>query len=429
MSKKKMTEQEELSALIKKLDEFKEKMGAEFEEVKEASKREMREHPDDVFITGKDIEALIISASGGNSKAEKAIKLLQQEKAGQELIKAVAETLIAIDEAPDVIKDGSPVGKVTANDIEQALNKFRAFEQKPIYSITTRKPGSFLSPVDKVSNKAFEGMLNSNTPLALAMEKKGSKKPITTMVSINFDDMQGVTIRGRKELTPYDREVHDAIVTLFVEGGNDIITLQMIYRTITGDPNARLTAKQAEAISNSITKLMYSNITIDATDELKAYYGVDDFKYNGYLLTIERVIATVNNNVLDAIHILRLPILYEYANYKNQIGRVDIKLLNTPVNKSEEVITLQNYLMRRVLSIKGSSKLSPTIVYDTVYERLEVDAPTQGALRKKKAGVRKNIKSILDYWKKEGFIIAYTENKRGQEVYSVTIQTKREKEA
>lgn len=384
-----------------------------------------KEDPDTDYLTGKDIEALLISASGGNSRAEKAIKYLQNDEAMKKFFKTLTEALMLLEDAPEVLKNGN-LGKVTAEDVEQALNKLRIFEQRPIYNITTRKPENFLSPVDKVSNNAFEGLLNSNKPLALAMEKKGSKKPITVMVSINFDDMQGVTIRGRKELTPYDREVHDAIVTLYVVGGNDIITLQMIYRTITGDPNARLTAKQAEAISNSITKLMYSNITIDATEELKAYYGVDDFKYNGYLLTIERVIATVNNTVLDAIHVMRLPILYEYANYKDQIGRVDIKLLNTPVNKNEEVITLQNYLMRRILSIKNpNSILSPSIVYDTIYEHLNITAPTQGALRKKKANIRKQIKTILTYWKKEGFITAFTENKRGQEVHSVTIQYKR----
>jgi len=122
------------------------------------------------------------------------------------------------------------------------------------------------------------------------------------------------------------------------------------------------------------------------------------------------------------LHILREPVLYEYANKKNQIGRFDIKLLNTPINKTEEIITLQGYLYRRILSMKGSSNLSKTIVYETVYNQINVTAASDGALRKKKSKVRGQIKDMLDYWKQENFIAGYCENKRGQEVYSVTIR-------
>lgn len=296
--------------------------------------------------------------------------------------------------------------------------------KKTVIDITTRKPKKFITPVDKVSNKAFEnGILYSNRLLPVAMEKRGSDKKVDTMVSISFDEMEkrGVHISGRKELTAYDREVHDAIITLFVNGKNECVTPQMIYQTMTGNDKVNISKNQAESISNSVTKLMYSSVTIDATKEAEAF-GFDTFKYSGNLLHAERVTATINNNVLEAIHILRTPVLYEYADRKGQIGRFELKLLNSPVNKNEETITLQGYLYRRILSIKGNRKLSPTIVYDTIYKKLEVSAASDGALRKKKAGVRKKIKDILDYWKKEKFIAGYVENKRGQEMYSVTIR-------
>lgn len=100
---------------------------------------------------------------------------------------------------------------------------------------------------------------------------------------------------------------------------------------------------------------------------------------------------------------------------------MDIKLLNSPVNKNEENITLQSYLYRRILAIKSSSKLSPTIVYDTVYKQLNTEATSDGALRKKKLKVRNTIKKILDYWKTQSFIVSYSENKRKNEIVSVTI--------
>ena len=274
-----------------------------------------------------------------------------------------------------------------------------AKELSPAAMINTKYPANFLSPTDKVTSLAFAGELTGDQLQQLAMERRGSKKQITTLASIDFDNLNGsVQIKGRRELTAYDREVHDAIITLFIDGGNEYITPQMIYQVMTGNPDAYLNPKQAEAISDSITKCMYSKLTIDAGEEAKAY-GFDSFKYDGNLISGERVTATLNGNVLECLRILRPPVLYEYANKKNQIGRFDIKLLNSPINKTEEIITLQGYLYRRILSMKGSSTLSKTIVYDTVYNQIEVTAASDGALRKKKSKVRDQIKKILDYWK------------------------------
>lgn len=305
--------------------------------------------------------------------------------------------------------------------IDEAIEHRDEIETAELASIITKYPKSYIAPTDKISSLAFSGELNTQMQ-HLAMERRGSKKQITTLVSIDFEKLNGaVQIRGRKELTAYDREVHDAIITLFVDGGNEYITPQMIYQAMTGDPKARLTAKQAEAISDSITKCMYSRVIINADEEAKAY-GFDNFKYDGSLISGERVTATLNGNVLECLHLLRKPILYEYADKKNQIGRFDIKLLNSPINKTEEIITLQGYLYRRILSMKGSSTLSKTIVYDTVYNQIEVTAASDGALRKKKSKVRDQIKSIFDFWKQEGFILGYCENKRKTEIYSVTIR-------
>lgn len=288
--------------------------------------------------------------------------------------------------------------------------------------VSTKYPVNFLSPTDKVTLRAFENKLTGRQMQKVGMERRGRKKQINTLASINFDNLNGsVQIKGRKELTAYDRGVHDAVITLFVDGGNEYITPQMIYKVMTGNPDAYLNPKQAEAISESITKCMYSRLIIDASEEAKVY-GFDSFKYDGNLISGERVTATLNGTVVECLRILRPPVLYEYANKKNHIGRFDIKLLNSPIKKTDEIITLQGYLYRRILSMKGSSNLSKNIVYDTVYNQIEVTAASQGALRKKKSKVRDQVKKILDYWKQENFIADHVENKRGTTIYSVTIR-------
>lgn len=299
--------------------------------------------------------------------------------------------------------------------------------QPPELSVTTITPKEHISTVDKLSGKAFDvenDVLYTKKLIAVGVERRGSKKEINTLLSMSFDELEkaGVIIDAKK-LTPFDREVHDAITTLFVEGGNDVMSVEMIYRTMIGKPKARLAPKQAEAITQSITKMMHTLITIDASQEAKAY-GFDNLKYKGNLLYAEMAIASINNNVIEALHVIKEPVLYTYANRTNRIGRVDMKLLDSPINKNEETIILQGYLYRRILAMQHGQNKS--IVYDTVYKQLSIDAPSAAALRKKKADVRSKIKTLLDYWKKEKFIAGYVENKRGQEMYSVTIRLKNE---
>lgn len=293
-------------------------------------------------------------------------------------------------------------------------------EWADLQAIITNYPREYISPTDKVSQKAFEGVLNKTDLQAIAMERRGSSREINTLASINFDDLGGeVQIKGT-ELNAYDRVVHDAITTLYIEGGNKIMTPRMIYQAMTGNPDAILTNVSADQISDSLTKLLYSQVVIKADDDIQQY-GHKSFTYDGALIAGERITAKVNGQrVNECIHLFREPILYEYANKKNQIGRIPIKLLNSPINNNREIIILKDYLKNRILAMKGGN-LSRVIVYSTVFNKIGIEAATQGALRKKESKTRDQIKRILGYWKNENFIAGYKENKKGGLIYSVTV--------
>ena len=274
-------------------------------------------------------------------------------------------------------------------------------EKAPALSVMTTTPKEHITTTDKLSGKAFNAendILYTKKLIAVGVERRGSKKEINTLLSLSFEELEkaGVII-DTKKLTPFDREVHDAITTLFVEGSNDVMSVEMIYRTMIGKPTARVMPKQAEAITQSITKMMHTLIAIDASQEAAAY-GFDSLKYKGNLLYAEMAIASINNNVIEALHVIKEPVLYTYANRTNRIGRVDMKLLDSPLNKNEETIILQGYLYRRILAMQHGQNKS--IVYDTIYKQLEIDSPSAAALRKKKADVRSKVKALLDYWKR-----------------------------
>lgn len=301
-----------------------------------------------------------------------------------------------------------------------SINDICLFDKKQ--NLSTKRPKKWVTPVDKVSNLAFDGngSLYSEGLVGVKVNTRGAKKHILSMVSLDLSD-QSIQIMGKKELTSYDREVHDAVVTLYVEGGNEFFTPQMVYRTMTGSPAARLSVKQQKSISNSLKKLMFSLVRIEASKEECEAYGFDRFFYEGAVIQLEKCVAVVNGLNLEMYHLLCQPVLYTYAGKKNQIGKFDIRLLNSPVNKNEEIITLQSYLYRRILAVKGNAKLSSTIIYSTIYKKLNISSVSAGGLRKKKLKIRKIVGQILNYWVEQNFIKNFSENKVKDEIVSITI--------
>lgn len=317
---------------------------------------------------------------------------------------------------------------------KKSMVDFTVKKPKVDISVSTVVPKKHLTTTDKISGKAF-GIENNmfytqmEELIPVTVGHKGKKKEITTLLSLDFEKLEenGVVIDNKK-LTPFDREVHDAITTLFIEGGNDVMSIDMIYRTMTGAGNTSVRAmpKQTEAITQSIAKMMKTLVAIDASKEAEAY-GFDSLTYKGNLLNAGIITASLNGKVTDAVQVIKEPILFTYANRTNKIGRVSMKILDSPLNKNEETIILQGYLYRRILAMHHGQ--STSIIYDTVYKYLALDAPNSNALKKKKSDIRTKIKALLEYWKKENFISGYTENKRGKEFCSVTLAIDYQKRA
>lgn len=308
--------------------------------------------------------------------------------------------------AVELPEQDEPEEQATPNDTEQPPK-----EETPLVSVTPRMPKKFISISDKVSDKAFSEVIGE--PLAVRVSRKDSKKQITTLLNLELYDETSIV--GLDRLTPYDRAVHDAIVTVCIEGGSGepqmYMTPQTIYRTMTGNFNTNPRKEAIERINESLRRLGGIRIKINADDEMKAFYKMPSgFQYEGAIVPNEIIRFKSNGAEVEGIHLLRTPILYSYASIKKQVSQEDIKLLATPVKKTEENIILQDYLFRRVSAMKHSPKLSRNILYTTVYDNIQVTAASIGALRKKRYNIRENIKSILDYWKEQGFIKAYKEN-------------------
>lgn len=304
------------------------------------------------------------------------------------------------------------------------LEEYKASEiTRTIYPLT------LIAPIDKVSKKAFAGELTEQLQ-PLAMERRTSNKQVTTLASINFSAPQ---LQGLKGLTMYDRSVYNAICTLYIRGGNEYITPQMIYQVMTGKEEAYLNPKQAAEISSSITKFMYGGIRIDATDEVNKHHISGSLVYDTNLLHAERVKRNLNGTIAECIRIIKTPVLYEYASSKDQIGSAPIAALATPINKNSDTLALQAYLLERIFAMRGTDP-QRDIAYSSIYsaiwgkESSSTKGPQSGYSRLKKSRLRESAVKMLEYWTTAGtakdggsLIKGFGEYKRGKTKAGVTI--------
>lgn len=245
---------------------------------------------------------------------------------------------------------------------------------------------------------------DQNGQIGFAVEKSGSGKEITTYYSIDFEAIEGLTVS--RILTPYDKRVYIAAAGLHA-AGNQVVTATQIYMAMgnTTLPNT----KDLEKVNASVDKMAFARITLDNTQEATAYKKERIlFKYDGYLLPCERVSAYVNGQLTEtAIHLLRLPPLISFAKQRGQVTTIPIKLLASPINKTEANLQIEDYLIERISHMKRG-KTKGKILYKTLFAACKITD------RKKQERAKKNyIPRYLDYYKRQSFIKGYTADADG----------------
>ncbi|MBQ2013318.1 MAG: hypothetical protein II206_11095, partial [Bacteroidaceae bacterium] len=222
-----------------------------------------------------------------------------------------------------------------------------------------------LYPLDKVNSKIWSlSEEDTREERRIGVEKRGSKKGIDILYSINFDELDK-SLQISKRLTQYDKRVYVAIAGLF-NGGNSVITLRQIHEAMgnTGKPSKT----QREKISMAVTKMQSAMIRVDNSAEASKY-DYEEFVYSGSLLPIERVKRLVNGNLMDeAIHLFREPPVMTFARERKQITTVPVQLLNSPISKTDANLAIEDYLLERI-SRAGKGRSSCKILYKTICEK------------------------------------------------------------
>ena len=274
-------------------------------------------------------------------------------------------------------------------------------KETPLPILKTRKPGSVAFPIDKI-NAIKSGIWNaiSEEPdgqlsfiFDTSNKKKKGKKDAAVLCAINWDNPD-MTIT--KQLTEWDKRVYIAAGSL----GDEVpMTINQIYTMMgnTGDPNAT----QVKKINESLTKMGAARLYIDNTRERNAGYKYPQFKYDAPLLPFERLEVTHRGKTATAIRLLREPPLISFSRDRGQITTIDLKVLQSPVNKTNSNLRIEDYLLERIAHMKKNRALSRKILLSSLFEACEIKE------KKQRQRAPETVKRYLEHYVKQGLISGY----------------------
>lgn len=296
---------------------------------------------------------------------------------------------------------------LTPQEVSEFLTATFLEGRPPAPKASTARARQIEYPLDKINSKIWN-LLEKDTKgqLALKAERSGSDKALNIYYAIDFDEL-GEDITITRRLTPFDKRVYIATSALF-NAGNNVITLTQIYYAMgyTGKPGK----SDLERINTAITKMTRARIYVNNEQEAAAY-RYNKFVYDGSLLPLERGTATVNGQLSEAaIHIFREPPVISFAKQRRQITTIDVKLLQSPISKTDQNLLLDDYLIERISRAKKGQQ-TRRILFKTIYDK--VGAGTA----KQKQRLPAKIKRYLDHYQQCGMISRYTMEKDGVTVY------------
>lgn len=328
-------------------------------------------------------------------------------------------------------------------------------------------PKRMIAPNHKLVNSLTRATRTPEDAMEIVLEvsKRGAKRKVKVTCVLSYDG-DNVKISGKQPFTEYDRNVYNAVVSLYVVG-NRIITSDMVWRMMNGkteqeQPSPALKA----AVTKSIDKMRFMRAQIDCSDEFKMRrIKLDGKPVNGVgfednLLHLSVTWVRAGKNTIRAYEFPQdtrfAPILYQYSAAVKQVINVPIALLDVKkldmhgkptthsLSYTEQRVIIKGYLLRRIEGMKGKNALkSRSIAFmdytkdGQTHEGLytvagcpELSQPipkniTDADKTKRKNDaryIREDAAAILGYWTAVNYIKGFSEYKDGRTVAGFEIQ-------
>lgn len=293
--------------------------------------------------------------------------------------------------------------------VRSAKDLLEHSQTKPL-DATVKRASKVDFPLDKINtalwrtlaraDKSGQIAFDTSQTIPVKVERQNSSQEVSLLFSINFDAL-GNDVKISKKLSMFDKRVYMAMGALY-NAGNDVVTLRQIHFAMgnTGEPSQG----QLEKIDAS-TQKMLAPITLDNHEEIEANYNYPAFKYDGPLLPFESVTKTINGKLVEkAMHLFREPPLISFARGRKQLTTLNIKVLESPINKTENNLAIDDYLLERISRAK-LGKMQKVILISTLFEEAGITD------KKKKQRAPQTIQRYMEHYKKCGFIKDYQMSK------------------
>ena len=285
-------------------------------------------------------------------------------------------------------------------------------------------PQKHVMPNNKLANSLTKDIIDAGA-IDLVVSGRG-KTEITTRCILTYEG-DNVKLSGRQPCTEYDRNVADAVTSLFLYGDpSHIITPATVYRAMIHSTGTETPSPQTlGAVTRSLDKGRVVRVQIDCTQELLRRNAslngeqITGGKVDTYLLPLEKIEVMAGGKKVTAYKIIKTPVLYDYARLTKQVLTVPAKLLDVPnASNTEQRISIKGYLLRRITVMKGKTAQSNRILFEKIWDAAGKPDPSP----KEAQRIREYTFTVLDYWKKERYIKGYKAIKEGKAYTAVEIQ-------
>lgn len=281
-------------------------------------------------------------------------------------------------------------------------------------------PTKYIIPNNRLINKMAKDQICYNEPFDLEVHGTG-KREVLTRVSLNYDD-ENIEIPNKdKRFTPYDRSVHNAVVSIY-EAGNLSFTPSQVYRCMNGFSEGEYVSDESKGlITESIDKTRRIYTKVNYTSEAKAWKkDIDNCVIEDHILSAKKVVLEAGGNKVTGYKLNSKPILYEYSQVTGQVLTVPSYLLNTKgvLNSSPENTVISEHLIREIEWMKKKrSTRNNKITLEGIYDELELGEPTKYKTRR----IRDKIVKILDNLKKVEYIEDHKFYNKGRTIVGIEI--------
>ena len=304
--------------------------------------------------------------------------------------------------------------------------------QTVLPQLTSIIPQKHLIPNNKLANSLTKDIIDAGA-IDLVVSGRG-KSEITTRCVLSYEG-ENVTLSSRQPFTEYDRQVADAVTSLYEYGDEShIVTAATVYRAMVHATETETPSpQQIGAVTRSLDKMRFVRVQIDCSEELTrrklSLNGaqVTGGKIDTYLLALDKLEVTAGGQRVTAYKVIKTPILYDYSRLTGQVLTVPAALLDirdksgAKVANTEKRIAIKGYLMRRISVMKGKTgnRQSNHILYESSYDEV---SDGKELSRKDQQSIRDYIGLVMDSWKREGFIKGYTELTSGRKKTGLEIK-------